>query len=188
MSADAPASHAAAGILPQITGRELDGLRPPLTHEADTPAADQHSNTGTTASPASLAETIERELRGPHSGISQETSTPAANQPSEAGAPSESPTSDLVAVLAQMTGHELGALRSPLTHKTGPPAADQHSDSDTTADTVTGRSTETISRKPSGIHSPLTRETWSAPGWVEALIPGRVKGYGTPEEVLRGAA
>jgi hypothetical protein len=26
---------------------------------------------------------------------------------------------------------------------------------------------------------------WSAPGWVEALIPGRVRGYGTPEEVLR---
>ncbi|TDC36264.1 hypothetical protein E1281_39830, partial [Actinomadura sp. KC345] len=27
-------------------------------------------------------------------------------------------------------------------------------------------------------------EHWSAPGWVEALIPGRVRGYGTPEEVL----
>jgi hypothetical protein len=26
---------------------------------------------------------------------------------------------------------------------------------------------------------------WSAPGWVEALEPGRVSGYGTPEEVLR---
>jgi hypothetical protein len=26
---------------------------------------------------------------------------------------------------------------------------------------------------------------WSAPGSVEALIPGRVRGYGTPEEVLR---
>jgi hypothetical protein len=26
---------------------------------------------------------------------------------------------------------------------------------------------------------------WSAPGWVEALIPGKVRGYGTPEEVLR---
>ncbi|MFD0853960.1 LamG domain-containing protein [Actinomadura adrarensis] len=26
---------------------------------------------------------------------------------------------------------------------------------------------------------------WTAPGWVEALEPGRVKGYGTPEEVLR---
>lgn len=25
---------------------------------------------------------------------------------------------------------------------------------------------------------------WSAPGWVEALIPGRVRGYGTSEEVL----
>jgi hypothetical protein len=27
-------------------------------------------------------------------------------------------------------------------------------------------------------------EGWSAPDWVEALIPGRVRGYGTPEEVL----
>ena len=29
---------------------------------------------------------------------------------------------------------------------------------------------------------------WSAPALVEALIPGRVKGYGTPEEVLPRAA
>lgn len=29
------------------------------------------------------------------------------------------------------------------------------------------------------------KAVWSAPGWVEALIPGRVMGYGTPEEVLR---
>ncbi|GAA2411873.1 hypothetical protein GCM10010191_21600 [Actinomadura vinacea] len=29
------------------------------------------------------------------------------------------------------------------------------------------------------------RWEWSAPGWAEALIPGRVRGYGTPEEVLR---
>ncbi|TMR22191.1 MerR family transcriptional regulator [Actinomadura geliboluensis] len=28
-------------------------------------------------------------------------------------------------------------------------------------------------------------DTWSAPGWVEALKPGRVRGYGTPEKVLR---
>jgi hypothetical protein len=29
------------------------------------------------------------------------------------------------------------------------------------------------------------RAVWSAPAWVEALIPGKVWGYGTPEEVLR---
>jgi hypothetical protein len=25
---------------------------------------------------------------------------------------------------------------------------------------------------------------WIAPGWLEALIPGRVRSYGTTEEVL----
>ncbi|XRQ04191.1 AIM24 family protein [Actinomadura welshii] len=29
------------------------------------------------------------------------------------------------------------------------------------------------------------KKAWTAPGWAEALIPGRVRGYGTPEEVLR---
>jgi hypothetical protein len=29
---------------------------------------------------------------------------------------------------------------------------------------------------------------WSAPGWMEASLPGRVRGYGTPEEVPTGAA
>jgi hypothetical protein len=31
----------------------------------------------------------------------------------------------------------------------------------------------------------IAEVSWSAPGWVEALIPGKVWGYGTPEEVLR---
>jgi hypothetical protein len=184
-----------AGLLAEMTPRELDGIRSPLTHEPGTPTANQHNDTGTPGEPPTsdmaaemLAETTGHEPGDPRSPLPHKTGPPAADQHSDSETTTSPTANTKTDRVTKTTSPEPGGIHSPLTHKTGTPAADRPSGTGTSGDTsasdvVAGMVAEMAEREldrirthleaTRGTHALRFRITRSAQDLYDRLTPLR---------------